>query len=120
PDRGDQTLANLPRRFRPRRHDRAAMAPDRQCGSAAPSRSRRRATVGPSSGTVGGGGVRLPSFNDFSPGIIGDVRQPLLTLQRLAPDFSAVVSAWANDYFKGADNKRASTNIPATLTSLGL
>lgn len=64
--------------------------------------------------------MRLPSFNDFSPGIIGDVRQPLLTLQRLAPDFSAVVSAWANDYFKGADNKRASTNIPATLTSLGL
>lgn len=64
--------------------------------------------------------MRLPSFNDFSPGIIGDVRQPLLTLKRLSPDFQAVVAAWARDYFGGAENKRASTNIPATLTSLGL
>ncbi|MDO8801717.1 restriction endonuclease [Phenylobacterium sp.] len=64
--------------------------------------------------------MRLPSFNDFSPGIIGDVRQPLLTLKRLTPDFDAVVAAWASDFFNGADNKRASTNIPASLTSLGL
>ncbi|WP_421729437.1 restriction endonuclease [Brevundimonas sp.] len=64
---------------------------------------------------------RLPSFNDFSPGLIGDVRAPLKTIKRLAPDWTAIVRSWANDYFGGSiDNKRASTNVPATLTSLGL
>jgi hypothetical protein len=64
--------------------------------------------------------TRLPSFNDFSPGIIGDVRGPLRTVSRLAPDFEAIVGQWSSDYFGGADNKRARTNVAATLTSLGL
>ena len=63
---------------------------------------------------------RLPSFNDFSPGIIGDVRKPLRILETHLPNFEAVVQAWAATFFSGAENKRASTNIPATLTSLGL
>lgn len=63
---------------------------------------------------------RLPSFNDFSPGIIGDVRRPLEILDRLAPDMSAIIAEWDRAFFGGAGNKRASTNIPATLTSLGL
>jgi hypothetical protein len=63
---------------------------------------------------------RLPSFNDFSPKIIGDVRQPLEILDRLAPDWEAVVAEWDQVFFKSADNGRARTNIPATLTSLKL
>ena len=63
---------------------------------------------------------RLPSFNDFSPGIIGDVRRPLAILANLAPNMPAVVKAWDQAFFKSAANKRASTNVPATLTSLGL
>lgn len=63
---------------------------------------------------------RLPSFNDFSPGIIGDVRRPLEILDRLAPDMAAVVAEWDRAFFASAGNKRAGTNIPATLGSLGL
>lgn len=64
--------------------------------------------------------MRLPSFNDFSPGIIGDVRKPLRTVLQHAPDMAAIVAEWDQDFFNSADNKRASTNIPATLTNLGL
>jgi hypothetical protein len=63
---------------------------------------------------------RLPSFNDFSPGIIGDIRRPLEILNRLAPDMTAVIAEWDRAFFKSAGNKRAGTNIPATLTNLGL
>lgn len=63
---------------------------------------------------------RLPSFNDFSPEIIKDVRLPLQALEQLAPDKAAVVAEWDRLFFGSAVNKRASTNIPATLTSLGL
>lgn len=63
---------------------------------------------------------RLPSFNDFSPGIIGDVRRPLEILDRLAPAMTAVVAEWDRTFFASAGNKRAGTNIPATLSSLGL
>jgi hypothetical protein len=63
---------------------------------------------------------RLPSFNDFSPGIIGDVRRPMSILSDRAPDMNAVIVGWDQAFFAGAGNKRASTNIPATLTSLGL
>lgn len=63
---------------------------------------------------------RLPSFNDFSPGIIGDVRRPLELLDQFAPDIAAVVAEWDRAFFASAGNRRASTNIPATLTSLGL
>lgn len=63
---------------------------------------------------------RLPSFNDFSPEIIGDIRRPLEILGQLEPDKAAVIAEWDRVFFSSADNKRASTNIPATLTSLGL
>lgn len=63
---------------------------------------------------------RLPSFNDFSPEIIKDLRRPLEILDRLAPDREAVVAGWDAAFFQSAGNKRASTNIPATLSSLGL
>lgn len=63
---------------------------------------------------------RLPSFNDFSPEIIKDVRRPLEILAKYAPDRSAVVAEWDKAFFGSAGNKRASTNIPATLSSLGL
>jgi len=63
---------------------------------------------------------RLPSFNDFSPGIIKDVRRPLEILDQLAPDLVAVIAEWDRIFFNSAGNKRASTNTPATLTSLGL
>lgn len=63
---------------------------------------------------------RLPSFNDFSPEIIKDLRRPLNILDRLAPDRDAVVDAWDQAFFGGKGGKRASTNIPATLSSLGL
>lgn len=63
---------------------------------------------------------RLPSFNDFSPGIVGDVRRPLEILSRLAPDMAMVVAEWDSAFFASAGNKRAGTNIPATLSNLGL
>jgi hypothetical protein len=63
---------------------------------------------------------RLPSFNDFSPGIIGDLRIPLRLVQENAGDFDAIVAAWAQAFFKGEDNKRARTNIAATLGNIGL
>lgn len=63
---------------------------------------------------------RLPSFNDFSPEIIKDLRRPLEILDRLAPDRDAVIAAWDQAFFGGTGGKRASTNIPATLSSLGL
>lgn len=63
---------------------------------------------------------RLPSFNDFSPEIIKDLRRPLEILNRFAPDRDTVVAEWDRVFFNSAGNKRASTNIPATLTSLGL
>jgi hypothetical protein len=63
---------------------------------------------------------RLPSFNDFSPRIIGDVRRALEILDRYSPDLNKVIAEWDRAFFASASNKRASTNIPATLTSLGL
>jgi len=63
---------------------------------------------------------RIPSFNDFSPEIIKDVRRPLEILNRLTPARDAVVAEWDKAFFGGTGGKRASTNIPATLTSLGL
>ncbi|MEL7684455.1 restriction endonuclease [Citromicrobium bathyomarinum] len=63
---------------------------------------------------------RLPSFNDFSPKIIEDLRRPLKILDRFAPDYDAVVAEWDLAFFGGSGGKRARTNIPATLSSLGL
>lgn len=64
---------------------------------------------------------RLPSFNDFSVGIIGDdVRKPLRSVLANRGNWDDLVSEWDRDYFESANNKRASVNVPATLTNLGL
>jgi hypothetical protein len=65
--------------------------------------------------------IRLPSFNDFSPGILGeDVRQPLLIVRRCAGNRPRAVREFAKRFFDGVDNKRSSINVPATLTNTGL
>jgi hypothetical protein len=65
--------------------------------------------------------IRLPSFNDFSPGILSeDVRQPLLIVRRFAGDRERAFREFAKRFFKGVDKKRASTNVPSTLTNTGL
>ena len=63
---------------------------------------------------------RIPSFNDFSPYIIKDIRVPLRIVTSKSPNWDAIVAEWDRLFFQSADNKRASTNIPATLTNLGL
>ena len=63
---------------------------------------------------------RLPSFNDFSPNIIGDLRKCLAAVRDGAGNDQQVIQAWANDYFGGKSNNRSKTNIPATLSSTGL
>ena len=64
--------------------------------------------------------MRIPSFNDFSPGIIGDVREPLRLAAEHTGDFDQITSAWSNAFFQGAVNKRARTNVAATLGNIGL
>lgn len=64
---------------------------------------------------------RLPSFNDFSPGIIGgDLRPCLKAIVDGGGVDKNVIDKWANLYFDGVINKRSSANIPATLRSTGL
>lgn len=64
---------------------------------------------------------RLPSFNDFSPGIIGDDLRPgLQAIIDSGGMDDAVVKRWASLYFNGEPNKRSSVNVPATLRSTGL
>ena len=65
--------------------------------------------------------LRLPSFNDFSPELMGhDIRQCLRVVVDLTPNESAIFKEWARLFFKGVLNKRATTNLPATLRSTGL
>ena len=65
--------------------------------------------------------MRIPSFNDFSPVILqGDIRKCLEVIERNAGNDAAIVKAWAALFFGGVENKRSSTNIPATLRSTGL
>lgn len=65
--------------------------------------------------------IRLPSFNDFSPVILkSDLQSCLQIVKSSGGDDKVVVKAWADMYFKGVENKRSSTNIPASLRSLGL
>lgn len=64
--------------------------------------------------------MRLPSFNDFSPVIIGDVREPLRIVAQHPGDFASIVEGWSAAFFKGEDNKRARTNIAASLGNMGL
>ena len=64
---------------------------------------------------------RIPSFNDFSPGIIGSDLRPCLQAVIVGDGVDAVVvKQWASLYFNGEENKRSSVNIPATLRSTGL
>lgn len=63
---------------------------------------------------------RLPSFNDFSPGILGgNLRECLLAVESHTDD-NAIFHEWANLFFDGKLSKRATTNIPATLSSTKL
>ena len=64
--------------------------------------------------------MRLPSINDFSPKIIGDVREPLRIVAQNSGNFEAIVEGWAAAFFDGKDNKRARTNVSATLGNIGL
>jgi len=64
--------------------------------------------------------LRLPSFNDFSPVILEGGLRPCLQIIKNGGGDPAIILAWAKLYFKGVENKRSSTNIPATLRSIGL
>lgn len=70
--------------------------------------------------------MRIPSFNDFSPGILEkafgepDLRRALAPVVAHQGDRTTTVDIWASEIFEGAKNKRSSTNIPATLHSTGL
>lgn len=70
--------------------------------------------------------MRIPSFNDFSPGILEnafgepDLREALAPVSAHEGDRASTVDAWATSIFDGVQNKRSSTNIPATLHSTGL
>jgi hypothetical protein len=65
--------------------------------------------------------IRLPSFNDFSPGILrNDLRQCLAVVKASGGKNSEIHKEFAKLYFGGALNKRSTTNIPATLRSTGL
>ena len=64
--------------------------------------------------------TRIPSFNDFSPGIIADIREVLMAVTNHGPDKDKIYQAWADLNFGGAVNKRSTTNTQSTLTSTGL
>lgn len=65
--------------------------------------------------------IRLPSFNDFSPEILGhDIRKALEIVRRHEGDRKAAVPEFAKAFFGGKTNKRSSANVPATLTSTKL
>lgn len=65
--------------------------------------------------------MRLPSFNDFSPKILKhDIRTALSVVSRLSGNDSAIHAEFADRFFGGAQNKRSSINIPATLRATGL
>lgn len=64
---------------------------------------------------------RIPSFNDFSPVILlHDIRLCLAPVRDNAGDDAAIIQKWATLFFKGTINKRATSNIPATLSSTKL
>ncbi|MGO6725639.1 restriction endonuclease [Rhizobium ruizarguesonis] len=63
---------------------------------------------------------RLPSFNDFSPVILCNDIRLCLAVVRDNPDDAAIAQEWARIFFDGTLNKRATTNIPATLSSTKL
>lgn len=65
--------------------------------------------------------ARLPSFNDFSPGILdGDIRRPLRIVADAHGDRVVAVARFSSEFFGGKANKRSVTNIPVTLVNTGL
>ncbi|MEM9710255.1 MAG: restriction endonuclease [Pseudomonadota bacterium] len=70
--------------------------------------------------------MRIPSFNDFSPGILSkafgspDLRKVLRAVSDNEGNKEATAKRWADELFAGAQNKRSTTNVPATLNSTGL
>lgn len=65
--------------------------------------------------------IRLPSFNDFSPGILNDDLRPVLEIVALhSRDENAIFTQWEAQLFSGWVKKRIRTNIRATLNSTGL
>ncbi|MFU2207247.1 restriction endonuclease [Solidesulfovibrio sp. C21] len=65
--------------------------------------------------------LRLPSFNDFSPGILGkDIRRPLRIVADAQGDRDVAVKRFASEFFSGNANKRSITNVPVTLINTGL
>lgn len=63
----------------------------------------------------------IPSFNDFSPGLLkDDLRPVLLSIQLHSKNDEEIFSEWENTIFAKWDKKRVRTNIPATLRSTGL
>jgi len=64
--------------------------------------------------------TRLPSFNDFSPGIIGDIRECLRIVADHQGDRATSVNLFAQRYFEAKINKRSQINLPASLGPKGL
>jgi hypothetical protein len=64
--------------------------------------------------------IRIPSFNDFSPGLIGDIREVVRAVKELGPDRDAVYQRWADLNFSGVLTTRSTTNTRSTLTSTGV
>lgn len=69
--------------------------------------------------------TRIASFNDFSPSILNeDLRVCLRAIAERGADSGGsdaeVIAAWETLFFPLNPAKRASTNIPATLSSTGL
>jgi len=63
----------------------------------------------------------IPSFNDFSPGLLnGDLRPVLASIQKNSKIENAIFAEWEKTIFATWDKKRVRTNIPATLGSTGL
>ena len=63
--------------------------------------------------------MRLPSFNDFSPGIFGDIRQPLEAVAASSGDKPAIISGISKLNGWAIENKRAK-NVLITLKNTGL
>ncbi|MEX2376347.1 MAG: restriction endonuclease [Dehalococcoidia bacterium] len=63
---------------------------------------------------------RLPSFNDFSPGIIGSIKECLQIVAETEGDRAAGVTRFREKYFEGEDNKRSRVNLPTSLGPKGL
>ena len=64
--------------------------------------------------------TRIPSFNDFSPVLIADIREVLKAVANFGPDKDKIYQAWADLNFGGKVNTRSTTNTRSTLTSTGL